>query len=260
MNENTGAQGQECPTCHTTSQGRFCTSCGTALAGEASCRACGATMAPGMRFCGVCGVPAHGGPGAAPALPASSRGWYLAGAALVVVAVAFVLVLRSQGGPPPPAAAPGAPSAVAPPPLPDLSTMSPRERFDRLYERVMTASQTGDQATVTTFTPMALGAYAQLDTIDADARYHVSMLQLHQGGVDVARAQADTILRSEPGHLFGYVVAAAVARWTSDESELTRIYREFLSRYDSEIAAARPEYAEHAGMLADVKRTAEENR
>ena len=213
-------------------------------------------MAPGMRFCGVCGVPAPGGPGATPAAPASPQRWYLAGAALVVVVAAFVLVLRSQGGPPPPATTPGAPPVAAP--LPDLSTMTPRERFDRLYERVMTASQTGDQATVTTFTPMALGAYTQLDTIDADARYHVSMLQLHQGGVDVARAQADTILRSEPGHLFGYVVAAAVARWTKDEAGLTRIYRDFLARYDQEIAAARPEYAEHATMLADVKRTAEE--
>ncbi len=260
MNENPGARGQECPQCHATGQGHFCTSCGTALAGGASCRACGATMPPGMRFCGICGVPAHGGPGVAPAVPGSSPGWYLAGTALVVVAVAFVLVLRSQGGPPPPAAAPGATPAAAPPPLPDLSTMTPRERFDRLYERVMTASQTGDQATVTTFTPMALGAYAQLDTIDADARYHLSMLELHQGGVEVARAQADTILRTDPGHLLGYVVAAAVARWTQNDAELARIYRDFLSRYDAEIAVGRPGYVEHAAMLADVKRTAEENR
>ncbi len=215
-------------------------------------------MAAGMRFCGVCGVPAQGGVGSTRDAPPSTQRWYLAGAAMVVVAVAFVLVLRSQGGPPPPAAVPGASPVAAPAPLPDLSTMTPRERFDRLYERVMTASQTGDQATVTTFTPMALGAYAQLDTIDSDARYHVSMLQLHQGGVDIARAQADTILRTDPGHLLGYVVAAAVARWTQDESELTRIYRDFLSRYDREIASARPEYAEHAAMLADVKRTAEE--
>ncbi len=215
-------------------------------------------MTPGMRFCGVCGVPAHGGSGVTPAVPASSQRWYLAGAGLVVVAVAFVLVLRSQGGPPPPAAAPGATPVTAP--LPDLSTMTPRERFDRLYERVMTASQTGDQATVTTFTPMALGAYAQLDTIDADARYHLSMLELHQGGVEVARAQADTILRSQPGHLFGYVVAAAVARWTKDDAGLRRIYADFLARYDKEVASARPEYAEHAGMLGDLKRTAEENR
>ena len=47
--------------------------------------------------------------------------------------------------------------------------MSPRERFNRLYNRIMTAAQSGDEATVSRFTPMALMAYAQLDTIDADA-------------------------------------------------------------------------------------------
>ena len=53
---------------------------------------------------------------------------------------------------------------------PDISQLSPRERFDRLFNRIMQAAEQGDTAQVRRFTPMALGAYAQLDTIDADAR------------------------------------------------------------------------------------------
>ena len=41
---------------------------------------------------------------------------------------------------------------------------------------------------------MALGAYAQLDTFDADARYHAAVLHLQSGDVAGAHALADTIL------------------------------------------------------------------
>ena len=42
--------------------------------------------------------------------------------------------------------------------------MTPRERFDRLFNRIMQAAERGDSAQVERFTPMALGAYHQLDT------------------------------------------------------------------------------------------------
>ena len=61
--------------------------------------------------------------------------------------------------------------------------MTPRERFDRLFNRIMEAGQQGDTAQVARFTPMALGAYAQLDTFDADARYHAAVLHLQVGRI-----------------------------------------------------------------------------
>src|SRR2546423_1717293 len=57
-------------------------------------------------------------------------------------------------------------AGVAAGPAPDISQMSPRERFDRLFNRIMQAAQQGDSAQVQRFTPMALGAYAQLDSVD----------------------------------------------------------------------------------------------
>jgi hypothetical protein len=139
---------------------------------------------------------------------------------------------------------------------PDISNMSPRERFNRLYNRVMQAAQSGDEATVTRFTPMALMAYAQLDTIDADARYHAALIKVHTGEVDGSRALADTLLAKDPGHLFGYMIRGTVARFQKNDKQLSRAYGDFLQHYDPEMKLARPEYGEHQTSLNDFRKAA----
>jgi hypothetical protein len=139
---------------------------------------------------------------------------------------------------------------------PDISSMSPRERFNRLYNRVMTAAQSGDEETVGRFTPMALTAYAQLDSVDADARYHVALLEVHTGDVAGPKALADTILAQQPGHLFGYIIHGMVARWEKDDKALVRAYAGFLAHYDAEIKAGRQEYAEHSRSLDEFRKDA----
>jgi hypothetical protein len=123
--------------------------------------------------------------------------------------------------------------------------MTPRERFDRLYNRIMAAQESGDQATVEQFTPMALMAYGQLDTVDADARYHLALLQVHGANIDAVGAIADTILQQDPGHLFGYMIRGAIARFQKDDAAKKRAYADFLSHYDAEITRGRPEYTDH---------------
>ena len=183
--------------------------------------------------------------------------WLIAGVALAaLLSVLLVMVTRNSKG----AAAQPEGTTVQPPSSggvpPDLTNMSPRERFNRLYNRVMTAAQSGDEATVTRFTPMALLAYAQLDSVDADARYHAALLKVHTGEVDGSRALADTILARDPGHLFGFVVRGTVARFRKDEKELAQAYTGFLQRYDQEIKRARPEYSEHQTSLNDFRKAA----
>jgi hypothetical protein len=140
---------------------------------------------------------------------------------------------------------------------PDISQLSPRERFNRLYNRVMQAAQSGDQATMTRFMPMALGAYEMLDSTDADARYHAALLRVHNGDVEGSRALGDSILAAQPGHLLGYVVLGTTARWRKDEAALAKAYREFLAHYDAEMKANRQEYGEHRASLDEFRRTAE---
>jgi hypothetical protein len=158
--------------------------------------------------------------------------WVIAGAALVGLLV-VLLIMISRGSAPSAVAADGGgvsesgglgdPAGTPP----DISNMSPRERFNRLYNRVMRAAQGGDEATVNRFTPMALLAYAQLDTLDADARYHAALLQVHTGDVAGPIALADTILKQQPGHLFGYIIRGTVARWEKDEPALAKAYAGF---------------------------------
>lgn len=203
-------------------------------------------------MCSSCGMPT----GAAATANPDRTPWIVAGVALAgLLAVLLIMVVRES-----PAAAGTPVAALAVPQTadapPDISNMSPRDRFNSLYNRVMRAAQSGDQATVSRFTPMALMAYAQLDTIDSDARYHAALLKVHTGNPEASRALGDTILAQDPGHLFGYVVRGTVARFRRDDKELGRAYGGFLKQYDREIERARPEYGEHQSSLNDFRKAA----
>ena len=179
--------------------------------------------------------------------------------------IALLLIFLTRGPPAPAAeAAASAPfaggAAAGGGPPPDISNMSPRERFDRLYNRIMTAAENGDEGTVTNFSPMALQAYTMLDTVDADARYHAALIKLHTGDIDGATALGDTILANSPGHLFGYIVLGTVARFRKDDAGLKKAYSGFLSHYDAEMKAARTEYTDHARSITDFKKAAEAER
>ena len=230
-----------CASCGAAGSGRFCSTCGAPRGGTA-CPGCGGPVSADARFCPSCGRGT--GSGRAPA--ADRTPWIIAGAALVgLLVVLLIMVARSN----PPAAVAALPEAASEDEgggtPPDISNMPPRERFDRLYNRVMRAAQSGDEATVTRFTPMALMAYAQLDTLDADARYHAALLQVHTGDVAGPTALADTIMEQAPGHLFGYIVRGTVARWQKDDATLARAYAGFLEHYAEELKAGRVEYQEH---------------
>lgn len=246
-----------CPTCGTPLAGPFCHQCGTG--DGVTCRACGRNSKTGSRFCADCGAPIGASTGSTPRVAgkipiATAAPWVLGGAFLIVL---VALVLRQPRAPAPlTAAEPGPDPTAADGIPPDISKMTPRERFIRLYDRVIAAAQSGDQATVERFTPMALSAYGMLDTIDADARYHVAMIQLHVGDSTAAQAQADSLMKLQPDHLFGYVIDAAVARWNKNASEQEKAHREFRNRYDREMKSGKPEYAEHKAMLEQVYQTA----
>ncbi len=169
-------------------------------------------------------------------------------AGIVVLGVVLVAVWAGADKAPPPASAPAsaAPQGAA---AIDLSAMSPRERFDRLYDRVMRASEGGDEATVTQFAPMALAAYEQLDSIDTDARYHAAMIRMHTGDLPGAAALADTIRAAAPAHLFSYVIHGTLARQRGDQAMLRAEQATFLRHYQAEMALERPEYSQHAVIL-----------
>jgi len=132
---------------------------------------------------------------------------------------------------------------------PDISQMSPEERATRLYNRVMTLHTQGKADSAEFFLPMALQAYAMLPALDVDARYHIGVLDLTGGNAAAALAQADTIRRAVPTHLFGFMLRARALDLQRSAAGARRAYGDFLKNEATERARRRPEYDEHARNL-----------
>lgn len=132
---------------------------------------------------------------------------------------------------------------------PDLSRMSPREAADRLFNRVMAASENGNNAEVLQFTPMALQAYDKLGTLDNDARYHVALLHLTANDSKSARMQIDLLRKTAPRHLLAFLLEHQIAELSGKQDNVVRIFKDFLAAYDAEIAAGRPEYQDHLSSI-----------
>lgn len=217
-----------------------------------NCQTCGTALAATAKFCHKCGAQVS-----APKSDGQAAGWRaglpwgVAGAALGALVTVLALRLggssgsgvRDAGGVedgPPPA------SRVSPP---DISEMSPEERATRLYNRVMSLHSRGQADSAGFFLPMALQAYAMLPALDVDARYHIGVLALTGGDAAGALAQADTIQRVAPTHLFGFMLRARALELTHDAAGARRAYRGFLQNEAAERARQRPEYGEHAQNL-----------
>ena len=134
-------------------------------------------------------------------------------------------------------------------PAPDISQLSPQERFLRLNNRVMEAAGRGDTSTVVNFTPMALGAYAQLPSATNDERYHAAVLNAQVGRVAEALALTDTMLQAAPRYLLAYVVRGDIAEIQGDSARLRAAFADFRAVYDAEIQASRAEYVDHRNVL-----------
>ncbi len=143
---------------------------------------------------------------------------------------------------------------------PDISQMSPEERANRLFNRVMILAEAGKQDSVRFFLPMALGAYGQLPALDADARFHIGELHLAGRDAPAALAQADTIQRVEPAHLFIFVLRARAYRQQGNTQQERRAYSDFLRNEPAELAKNRPEYAQDAHLEALTRFKAEAAR
>ena len=201
--------------------------------------------------------------------------WLVAGM-LVIGGLTYIAFLGVNRNNPPEVArmanagnaAPGAPGAeagtddAAPAGAPpDISTMSPVERFNRLYDRVMRAASAGDSAQARQFAPMAILAYGMLDSATADLRYHAAVLYAETGQDAAALALADTILAQNPNHLFGYLVRGEVADRRRDAAATAAARRDFMAHYDAEIGRAdRPEYVDHKPVIDEYRNSVNSQR
>jgi hypothetical protein len=244
-----------CPACQSAATGKYCSNCGAPLAG-AQCGACQTALTPGARFCHRCGTPATAAASDARLTPPTQRGlgsalpWAMAAIALVAL-IALVAAQRfGRSGAATAIASADAPAAAQAGPAPvDISQMSPEERAERLYDRVMSLNERGRTDSVQFFAPMAMQAYVMLGSLNADQRYDLGRIAAVSGATEIAKAQADTILATQPQHLLGLMLAADVAAQSGDRAAETAYIRRFAAAAPRERAKQLREYQQHVAEI-----------
>ena len=222
---------------------------------SSSCAVCKAALSPGARFCHRCGTPAGARPEAPTAGTSTVLPWSIAAVSLIIL-ITLVATRTWQAstagvatGEAPPAGmvAPFANGGGGGAP-PDISQMSPEERADRLYNRVMTYAERGVTDSAAFFSPMAMMAYNAIGQLNNDQRYHVGSIGLATGakeGAEIALAQSDTLLKADGNYLLGLMLAARAHEILGNTAKQKQFEAKFLNVLDAELKKPVDEYAAH---------------
>ena len=244
-----------CSGCGSPGVGDFCTRCGKPMRLVGQCGSCGSACETGALYCSECGNPL----GRPPVKPLRARlPWILSGLALVAFAVAISLLIRSgigeraPGMPPSGSIITGAQPATGPGAI-DLSSMSPRQAADRLFERSMRTESAGDTSQAQFFAEIAVQAYSLVPAADtdADAYFHLGLLELLLGQPDAAALHAEAILAEAPDHLLGWILQERVAERRGDAAGVEQARSRFMAALESQREANLDEYVQHRQIIDD---------
>ncbi len=214
---------------------------------------------PDARFCHGCGLTIGERAAAStsrPWPPALRWGLPIVGFGALIALSAIQLSREARDDPDGTLAAmslPGARGVAAP----DISSMSPQERADRLFNRVMSLSGEGKTDSAAFFAPMAISALESLTPLTAHGRYDIGLVALATGDATRATAQADTILAGHPEHLLGLGLAARAAELRGDLASRALFHQRLLAAESSERERSLPEYSDHD---ADIRAAISEAR
>jgi zinc-ribbon domain len=238
------------------------------MANAKFCRQCGTQLTSGAHFCANCGAgldaSAPSGRGGAPSgaqgnapsgmISVSAMVPWFVLASLMMAVLGYLIGAR--GAPASGAASGEAAAAFADQggiiTAPDISTLSPEERVDRLFNRVMALASAGKQDSVQFFAPMAINALAALMPLDAHRRYDWGLISLAAGDPGTARAQSDTILAAQPTHLLGLALAMRAATSQGRAADAKRLGAKLIASATIERAKGLREYADHAPDVTEA--------
>lgn len=233
-----------CPRCGEEASGKFCANCGSALKG-AACPECNGALTPGAQFCHHCGTALKS---ASPAAP-SRVPWVVTGVALVAV-IALVLFQASRSATDAGPADTGAPMGGAPlggaPSAADIAAMSPQEKADRLFNRVMMYASEGKADSAAIFAPMALQSFDMLAPLNVHQRYDVGLVAIVAGQLGRAKAEADTILSKNRNDLLGLTLAMRTAEAAKNSASAGDFAKRLIAAEAAERKLPREEYQFHS--------------
>ncbi len=172
---------------------------------------------------------------------------WIGAAVLVGIAIMIGVDWPEQASTPSPRGPASGEQGLASSPLDLPPVEDPRTVADQLFNRAMTAHETGQADQAAVFLPEAIAAYRQLEPLDADGLFHLALLQLANGDPAAARTTADRIVIVAPNHLLGLAVAAEASE-QSAPNDARALWQRYLDAYDAE-QGRRPEYAHHQQLL-----------
>ncbi len=287
MTETSTDSGHICPQCGEAAAGNFCQNCGAAL-GARSCNECGAELSGAAKFCTKCGAPTGGvaarggarggttqvGAGvpnrrqaAAATFGGNNAPWWIAGVAMFGLILVVGWNAVKPGERQPPSVAQGVAQGAAPAGVPpgmggagavagmssvDLSTMTPREAADRLFNRVMETMAKADTSGAMFFQPMAVQAYERAEPLDLDGLLHLSLLE-SLADPTAGLTTAKRILASEPDHVLGLGAAAQASLALGDTVQATTYYKHLLDVYDVQFGRNLVEYDGHRSLMTEFR-------
>ncbi len=254
-----GGKSLKCPECGRAATGKFCQECGAKL-GSRFCNQCGEKLAPSAAFCNQCGAKvggSHRGAAAAAAMGGKNLPWWIGGFAMIGLIVFGLVSYLPSGAPAGPAGMPpaGVPAGLGPPP--DISSMTPRERADQLYDRVMRSVSTGDSVEAQFFLPMAIEAYQLARPLDHDGLFHMSLLNRTAMNLEAALDNALEVLEEDPNHVLALSAAAEAAVDLGLLDEAEGYYRYLVDVFERETARALTEYERHSPIMESARAAAE---
>jgi hypothetical protein len=204
-----------------------------------------------------------GGSGAA--TPPNRVPWIVTGVALVAV-IALVLFQASRsattgdqsgggaaagpmggaaplGGPMSGGAAGRGPGAI------DIASMSPEEKADRLFNRVMTYASEGKRDSAAFFAPMALQSFDAMAPLGVHQRFDVGLVAMVGGDLARAKVEADTILKKNPKDLLGLTLAMRVAEASQNSASAGDFGKRLIAAEPAERKTTREEYKFHSNDI-----------
>jgi hypothetical protein len=196
--------------------------------------------------------------GGSPIRPGSSGNqvaWWMAGALLLGLIMVIAYPVYGPGRP-----AASSPVAVGPAGGAagvDLSSMTPREAADRLFNRVMTAVSANDNTEVVNFLPMAIRALELAEPLDIDGKFHLVLLRLTGQFNAEALEGAEEILAQQPNHLLGLAMGGDASLALGDSASARVYYGRWLEAYEIETTKDLLEYRDHSPMFPQMQITAE---
>ena len=132
---------------------------------------------------------------------------------------------------------------------PDLSAISPREAADRLFNRVMSASERRDKEEAERFAPMAVQAYSRAGRLDADDHFHLGLIYLVLEDFTNVIEQAQKIKSLVPDHLLAIFLEYQTAILTKNKLKQEQVAANFRAAFAIEIVSLRPEYTSHQNSI-----------